>query len=295
MLTITKPNLHIFVSALIVTLFMSQSVYAQKDQLPIVDPFARNVQRPTQYGAVPAPKAREVRKLANTVADLKYQYDEDIARLPDLRNYRVVSISTKPTLSKPLILGPDINTVAVGTSARKTYLRIATFANLTQARQFIWDFYDDKKKFIDTNFLIRREKDKNQFVYRVDIGPFVNERHASLFCAHIVSEKNNTNTDCATFKELHSVGERSSFKSTATVGLASSMVEQMLASNKKLDSVRLYAASYEIAEGETLGKNEFVVIKITQRGVYLANESGHMFLLPTDIIPLPPSADEPDE
>jgi hypothetical protein len=295
MLSITNHKLYIVFFALIVTLFASKSVYAQKDQLPIVDPFARNVQRPAQYGAVPAPKAREERKLANTVADLKYQYDEDIARLPDLRNYRVVSISTKSTLNKPLILGPDLTTVAVGTSARKTYLRIATFANLSQAKQFIWDFYEDKKKFIDTNFLIRREKDKNQIIYRVDIGPFVNERHASLFCANIVSDKNNTSTECVTSKELQSVGERSSFKSTATVGLASSMVEQMLASNKKLDSVRLYAASYEIAEGETLGKNDFVVIKITQRGVYLANESGHLFLLPTDIIPLPPSADEPDE
>ena len=274
---------------------VTTSAFAQKDQMPIVDPFSRNVQRPAQYGAVPAPKAREERKLANTVADLKYQYDEDIARLPDLRNYRVVSISTKPTLNKPIILGPDLSPLPQGTSPRKFYIKIATQPNLSLARQFIWDFYDSHKKFIDANFLIRKDKDKTQTFYRIDIGPFVNERHANLFCSQVVLDKANPNQECAPIKEMQSVGEKSSFRSTATVGLASSMVEQMIVSNKKLDSVRLYSASYEIAEGETLGKNEFVVVKIAQRGVYLANESGHMFLLPTDIIPLPPSADDPDE
>jgi len=273
----------------------TQLVYAQKDQMPLVDPFSRNVQRPAQYGAVPAPKARDDRKLANTVADLKYQYDEDIARLPDLRNYRVVSISTKPTLSKPHILGPDLTPLAFGTSARKFYIKLAVLPNLNLARQFIWDFHDSNKRFADTNFLIRKDKDKNQIVYRVEMGPFINERHASLFCTQIVVDKNNLNQECTPFREMQSVGEKQSFRSTATVGLASSMVEQMLVSNKKLDSVRLYAASYEISEGETLGKNDYVVIKITQRGIYLASESGHMFLLPTDIIPLPPSADEADE
>jgi hypothetical protein len=72
------------------------------------------------------------------------------------------------------------------------------------------------------------------------------------------------------------------------------MVSNIANNNKGLDPGRLFGAAFELAEGDTLGRNDFVVIKISQRGIHLAGESGHGFLLPADIIPLPASADDTD-
>lgn len=273
--------------------YCQSAVPAKKnDQVPVVDPFARNVNRPTQYGSVPAPRARDEKRLNSGGADNQYQYDEDFARLPDLRNYRVVAISTKPVVSKPIMLGPDLVVPPVGTAPRKIYLRLNSFPVVGTARQYIWDFFEENKKFIDANFVIRKDTSEGKNVFNVDIGPFTNVRHATLYCAQIVSQRGKRPHPCNTFLEFQTAAEKASFKSSASVGLSSTMVQQILNSNKQLDAARLFGASYEIAEGDTLGKDDFVVIKISQRGVYLANETGHLFLLPTDILPLPASADE---
>lgn len=265
------------------------------DQVPVTDPFARNVKRPAQYGAIPVPKSRDERKAFSNSIDAQYQYDDDLARLPDLRNYRVISLSTKPTTNKPTILGPDLRSSKVGTSARKVYLRLYSHGLLPYARQFIFDFYDANKKLIDANFIIRRDKEDGRGTFRVDMGPFVNERHAMMYCAQIVVDKSRGTQSCTTIRELQTSREQSSFRSSATVGLSTSMVNQITATNKGLDPGRLFGAAFDVAEGETLGRNEFVVIKISQRGIYLAGDSGHLFLLPADIIPLPASADEVEE
>jgi hypothetical protein len=266
-------------------------VKASPDQVPVVDPFARNVNRPTQYGAVPVVKPKEERKI-NFGADLQYQYDDDLARLPDLRNYRVVAISTKTAAAKPHILGPDLAMPPLGTSARKVYLRLYSHANLAQAKQYIWDFFDANKKLIDANFLIRRDKEEGRPVFRVEMGPFASERHALLYCAQVVADKSKAAQSCVTNREFKTAAEKPSFRSTASVGLSAAMVQQIANTNKSLDATRLFSAAYDITEGDTLGRNEFVVIKINQRGVLLAGESGHLFLLPSDIIPLPSSADD---
>jgi hypothetical protein len=245
-----------------------------------------------QYGAVPLPKVREERKTVSIASESAFQYDDDIARLPDLRNYRVVSVSTKPTPNRPNIYGPDLSMPALGTAARKPYIRLNSFANVNLARQFVWDFYESNKRYVDTNFVIRRLKDGARIVFQVDMGPFTSDRHAALYCSHVLNEKNKSALPCNVIKEFQTSSEKTAFKSTATVGLSASMVQQLLLSNKELDAPRLYGAAYDIEEGDTLGRNEFVVIKITQRGVHLVNDSGHMFLLPTDIIPLPAAADE---
>lgn len=70
------------------------------------------------------------------------------------------------------------------------------------------------------------------------------------------------------------------------------MVANIANTNKALDQARLFSAAFDIEEGETLGRNNFVVIKISQRGIHLVGETGRAFLLPADIIPLPAAADE---
>lgn len=281
--------------------FLAMNSFAQMpapksgDQVPVTDPFARNVKRPAQYGAIPVPKSREERKAFSNSIEAQYQYDDDLARLPDLRNYRVISLSTKPSTNKPNILGPDLRLPKVGTSARKVYLRLYSHGLLPYARQFIFDFYDANKKLIDANFIIRRDKEDGRGTFRVDMGPFVNERHAMMYCAQIVVDKTRGSQSCSTIREFQTSREQASFRSSATVGLSTSMVNQISATNKGLDPGRLFGAAFDVAEGETLGRNEFVVIKISQRGIYLAGDSGHLFLLPADIIPLPASADEVEE
>lgn len=263
-----------------------------KDQVPVVDPFARNVNRPAQYGAVPAPKPREERKPYFNSFDAQYHYEDDLTRLPDLRNYRVIAISTKPALAKPIILGPDLHSPGIGSSPRKVYLRIYSHAMLNYARQFIFDFYESNKKMVDANFIIRKDKEDGRAIFRVDMGPFLNERHAMMYCAQVVVAKSKGTQSCATLTEFQTTGEKASFRSSATVGLSAAMVNNIANTNKSLDPSRLYGAAFEIEEGETLGRNDFVVIKVSQRGIHLAGESGHTFLLPADIIPLPASADD---
>ena len=286
------------VTALLVSLQggLATQVFAQntpaKDQVPVVDPFARNVNRPAQYGAVPAPKPREERKPYFNNFEAQYHYEDDLTRLPDLRNYRVIAISTKPAPAKPVILGPDLQSPAIGSSPRKVYLRIYSHAMLNYARQFIFDFYESNQKLVDANFIIRKDKEDGRAIFRVDMGPFLNERHAMMYCAQVVVAKSKGAQSCTTQSEFQTHGEKSSFKSSATVGLSAAMVSNIANTNKALDPGRLFGAAFEIAEGETLGRNDFVVIKVSQRGIHLAGESGYAFLLPADIIPLPASADD---
>jgi hypothetical protein len=263
-----------------------------KDQVPVVDPFARNVNRPAQYGAVPAPKARDERKPFASSYDAQYHYEDDLTRLPDLRNYRVISIATKPARVKPLILGPDLHLPSVGSSPRKVYLRIYSHGMLNYARQFVFDFFETNRKMVDANFIIRRDKQDGRAIFRVDMGPFLNERHAMAYCSQVMSEKSKDPQPCITITEFQTSGEKESFKSAATVGLSASMVANVANTNKGLDQARLFGAAFDIEEGETLGRNNFVVIKITQRGIHLVGDSGRVFLLPADIIPLPAAADE---
>jgi hypothetical protein len=264
---------------------------ASNDQVPVVDPFARNVNRPTQYGAVPVVKPKEAKRSGGMV-DSQFHYDDDLARLPDLRNYRVVTISTKVAPAKPLILGPDLAMPPLGTAPRKSYLRLYSHANLAQARQYILDFFEANKRLIDANFLIRKDKEDGKLIYRVDMGPFANDRHAMLYCAQVVSDKSKNAQVCEVNREFRTLAEKPSFRSTASVGLSASMVQQISNTNKNLEASRLFSAAYEVAEGDTLGRNDFVVIKINQRGILLAGDSGHLFLLPSDIIPLPSTADD---
>lgn len=263
-----------------------------RDQVPVIDPFSRNVNRPAQYGAVPAPKPREERKPFASNLDAQYHYEDDLTRLPDLRNYRVISIATKSARSKPLIIGPDLHLPSVGSSPRKVYLRIYSHGLLNYARQFVFDFFENNKKMVDANFVIRRDKQDGRAIFRVDMGPFLNERHAMAYCAQVFVEKGKDSPPCVAVTEFQTSGEKEAFKSSATVGLSAAMVANIANTNKALDQARLFSAAFDIEEGETLGRNNFVVIKISQRGIHLVGETGRAFLLPADIIPLPAAADE---
>jgi len=185
-----------------------------------------------------------------------------------------------------------LNVPAIGSSPRKVYLRIYSHAMLNYARQFIFDFYESNKRMVDANFIIRRDKEDGRAIFRVDMGPFLNERHAMMYCAQVLVAKSKGAQSCIALTDFQTSGEKASFKSSATVGLSAAMVSNIANTNKALDPGRLFGAAFEIAEGETLGRNDFVVIKVSQRGIHLAGESGHAFLLPADIIPLPASADD---
>jgi hypothetical protein len=292
--TVVMPNFLLVVGLTLASASLAQTAPPSKataDQVPVVDPFARNVNRPAQYGAVPVVKPREAKRAAVS-ADSQFQYDEDLARLPDLRNYRVVTISTKASPAKPLILGPDLPMPALGTTPRKSYLRLYSHTNLAQARQYVLDFFEANRRLIDANFLIRKDKQDGKQIFHVDMGPFANDRHAMLYCAQVVSDKSKNAQACEINREFRTAAEKPSFRSTASVGLSATMVQQISNTNKGLDAARLFSAAYEVSEGDTLGRNDFVVIKINQRGILLAGDSGHLFLLPSDIIPLPSSADD---
>lgn len=258
-------------------------------QVPVVDPFARNVVRPAQYGAVPVVKTKKDKKSEAQAIDFNYRYDDDFARLPDLRNYRVISITAKPVPKSPLMFGPDLSIPGLGTSARKVYLRVTESPKLLIAKQFIWDMFEQHKNFIDTNFVIRKANEGKESSFIVDLGPFVNERHALLFCVHILNELNK---ECIIDHNFQSKPEHAPFRNVATLGLSNSMIQQILLTNKQQDAANLYSSGFDIEEGDTLGKNNFVVLRINAKGIYLGNETGKLFLLPSDIIPSPYSGDD---
>jgi hypothetical protein len=258
-------------------------------QVPVVDPFARNVVRPAQYGAVPVVKTKNDKKSDTQAIDFNYRYDDDFARLPDLRNYRVISITAKPVPKSPLMFGPDLSVPGLGTSARKVYLRVTQSPKLLVAKQFIWDMFEQHKNFIDANFVIRKVKEGKETSFLVDLGPFVNERHAILFCTHILSELNK---ECIVDRNFQTKPEHTPFRNVAALGLSNSMIQQILLTNKQQDAANLYSSGFDIEEGDTLGKNNFVVLKINAKGIYLGSETGKLFLLPSDIIPSPYSGDD---
>lgn len=217
-----------------------------------------------------------------------HYFSDDMSRLPDLRHYRVVSSSTPPSASRPRIIGPGLDMPAPGSAPKRAYLRLAVVSGETEARQFIQDFFQSHKSFIDANFVLRQVRQtKGRAMFVVDMGPFVNERHARLFCVGVLRRGLSEEQPCETFREFQSRAERNSFQGKATVGLSMAMVQQVMSSNKQLDFPTLYGASIDIQEGDTLGRSDHMVIKVTRRGLFLAREDGTSFLLPADTIPMP--------
>jgi hypothetical protein len=177
---------------------------------------------------------------------------------------------------------------AVGTAPKRPYLRLAVVSGEGEARQFIQDFFESHKQFIDANFVlrtVRQTKGKPMFV--VDMGPFVSDRHARLFCVGVLKRGLSEDKTCDTGREFQSRAERNAFQGKATVGLSMAMVQQVMASNKQLDFPTLYGASIDIQEGDSLGRSDHMVVKVTRRGLFLAREDGTSFLLPADTIPMP--------
>lgn len=274
----------LFFTALVLTSFvLAGVVFAQQPpatRLPNNSPFNNGVRSPADFASIPS---------AGAVGGGQTLYfSDDLARLPDLRHYRVVSSSTVPTSARPRIVGPSLEMPALGTAAKKSYLRLAVVGGEAEARQFVFDFYETNKGYVDANFVLRqvRQAKATRATFVVDLGPFANDRHARLFCTGVL-RRGTEDTPCDVGREYQSRGERASFQGKATVGLSMPMVQQAIASNKQLDFATLYAAELDIEEGETLGRSDHLLVKIMRRGLFLAREDGTNFLLPADTIPMP--------
>jgi hypothetical protein len=178
---------------------------------------------------------------------------------------------------------------SVGTAAKRPYLRLAVIAGEAQARQFVFDFYEANRRYVDANFVLRkvRQSASKRDMFVVDLGPFANDRHARLFCTGVLRRGASEDQPCDIGSEYQSRAERAAFQGKATLGLSMAMVQQAIASNKKLDFETLYAAEVDIEEGETLGRSDHLLVKVTRRGLLLAREDGINFMLPADTIPMP--------
>lgn len=264
---------------------LAQAQQAPAGGAPNNSLFNNGVRSPADFASLPG-RPPAVSGQAGTPQT--FYFSDDMSRLPDLRHYRVVSSSTPPVSAKPRIVGPQLDMPPAGTAPRRTYLRLAVMTGESQARQFIQDFFQSNRQFVDANFVLRQVRQtKARPIFVVDFGPFVNERHARLFCIGALRRDLSDAQACETFREFQSRGERNSFQGRATVGLSTSMVQQVMAANKQLDFQTLYGASIDIQEGDTLGRSDHMVVKVTRRGLFLAREDGTNFVLPADTIPMP--------
>jgi hypothetical protein len=74
------------------------------------------------------------------------------------------------------------------------------------------------------------------------------------------------------------------------------MIQRVMASNSFQEFNNLLDATVDVAEGESLGRGDYLVMKVMRRGVFVARETGPTFLLPADAIPMPtPAPDSPPE
>jgi hypothetical protein len=247
--------------------------------------FNNGVRSPADFASLPA---RAGAVSGQGAPAQTFFFSDDLSRLPDLRHYRVVSSSTVPASARPRIVGPELEMPALGTAPKRPYLRLAVVSGELEARQFIQDFFESNKQFIDANFVLRTVRQaKGKPLFVVDMGPFVSDRHARLFCVGVLKRGLSEDKACDTAREFQSRGERNAFQGKATVGLSMAMVQQVMASNKQLDFPTLYGASIDIQEGDSLGRSDHMVVKVTRRGLFLAREDGTSFLLPADTIPMP--------
>ena len=184
----------------------------------------------------------------------------------DLREYRLVAVSTRPTNDPSRAI---IDATSAGATSATTFLptmnfaRLGQFATISLARQFAVDLYAAGQSLIYGNIIIRNNG--GQFI--VDIGPVKSPDHAAAYCHMLRMKANAVVSDCVPSRD-RPVREK--------ITIAGSLARLDVALKDANGVPTARSRSITISEGDQLGASNMMIVKITPSMLLLSDMIGNL-------------------
>ncbi len=234
----------------------------------------------------------------DTLAKLAAVYDTDAARLRVRNNldakdtlligkrFLVREKAIDDRVSATAVPQPPRLDVSSLEKARLPYARLGQFATKASALRGAREFYLKYYEFMDSDILLRMERDpdqKEQVFYNMDLGPLRSSRHGEAFCALFRRD----DLPCLVVARVPGPERVRNFDSQAIISVSPYVFfdgdEQMDTGATDVD--RVTKLEYFLTEGQELGNAEGTIAKITAKRIMLTDANGYLLTLPLNKIP----------
>ncbi|MGC6475404.1 MAG: LysM peptidoglycan-binding domain-containing protein [Parvibaculales bacterium] len=166
--------------------------------------------------------------------------------------------------------------------ARRVYVRLARYPNLSKAMRGAREFYDDNRRFIDSDIILRLERDAmGQEGYNLDLGPMVSSAHGKNYCKLFTRR----GLACETVRRVPGEERLNTFESTAIVRVSPTVFYNGDVDEDIIEIGKTKDIEYQLKEGQTLGVDEGVVVKITHDQILVADKEEELLALNLNYLP----------
>jgi nucleoid-associated protein YgaU len=234
----------------------------------------------------------------DSLSKLAKAYDTDAARLR-VRNrldakasliigqrflVREKAINTK--LARLAVPEPTEEDVMKLSMARQPYARLGQYGNKPAAMRGAREFYRRYFDFMDSDIVLRRERDesqKNKSFYNMDIGPLRSAEHGEAYCALFRKD----DMPCLVVERVPGPERVRNFDSQAIISVSPYAYydEGDALDPGTTDVEKLTKLEYFLTEGQSLGDGEGVIAKITDDRIMLTDTNGYLLTLPLNKVP----------
>lgn len=166
--------------------------------------------------------------------------------------------------------------------ARKPYARLARYPDLTKAMRGTREFYADFRELVDSDLVLRLEIAENgSKMYNLDIGPMSSRPQAEGYCELFKVKK----LACETVMRVPGQERLNTFESQAIVRVSPTIFYDEEISSELIEINKTKDIQYHLKEGQTLGVDEGVVVKITKEQILVTDKMSNVLALNLNYLP----------
>ncbi len=166
--------------------------------------------------------------------------------------------------------------------ARKYYVRLARFGNLKRAMRGAREFYQDNRAYMDSDLILRLEADNvGRHAYFMDIGPMQSEKHAAGYCTLFIRQR----LVCEIVRRVPGAERLNTFESRAVVRVSPSVFYDEEISTDDIAMDKTKDIEYQLTEGQILGVDEGMVVKITPDNIFVTGADNELLVLDLNYLP----------
>ncbi len=215
-----------------------------------------------------------VLKQRNTLAKKDYLI---IGQKLYIRDKSISQIQARTAIASPTKL--DQNAALM---ARKPYIRLARYLDFTEAMRGTGEFYNEFKELLDSDIILRLEADKTgRQKYNLDIGPMFSAQHAKGYCQLFAAK----GLACQTVLRIPGQERLNTFESQAIIRVSPTVFYDNQISSDLIEISKTKDIQYHLKEGQMLGVDEGIVVKITDKQILVVDRANNILALNLSYLP----------
>jgi len=197
--------------------------------------------------------------------------------------FRVLGLVLSRPAHKSAIYSGSVDGNQLGEKPLRPYIRVGHHPSEAPARQQALNLLTTFSDYIDMSFILN-PSDEGKGT-DLGLGPFRSIDHAEGFCDLLVDVTEGLVTGCQAILRYPGEEPEHRFTSTAIMRLSPETVANVLEDTVVFDLAAAADQTITIREGETIGSEGAVVVKIIPSGIMLVDQVGNIAKLPTSYIP----------